>query len=60
VDRIAKGMEHVLVGDSVLPSALGDDGLHRSQVTLSPSNQQVNLWPPHCHGQTNPLGNEHL
>jgi len=34
VDRIAEGMEDVLVGDSVLPSALGDDGLHRSQVTL--------------------------
>lgn len=34
VDRIAEGMEDVLVGDAVLPSALGDDGLHVPQVTL--------------------------
>ena len=43
VNRIAIGMKHVLGGDTVLPSALGDDGLHESQVTLRPTGQQVNL-----------------
>lgn len=43
VDRIAERMEHVLVGNPVLPSALGNDGLHASQVTLFSTWWQVTL-----------------
>lgn len=43
VDRIAEGMEHVLVRDPMLPSTLGNDGLHASQVTLRSPRRQVNL-----------------